>query len=214
MTKISNRLLALTQFVDKKDTIVDVGCDHGLLSIYLVENKLCKSVIASDVNQNALNNAINNIKKRKLNIPTFLSDGINNIPMKGLNTIIISGMGTSTIMHILSESDKIKNINKIIIQSNNNHEILRRFMNEMDYYMDKEIVIFDKGKWYITYSFIKSVYDNTEKELKYGYLSNDKYNKYMCDDLNKIIKKIPIFSINRWKKSVDLYKLKRAIKNK
>ena len=214
MTKISNRLLALTQFVDKKDTIVDVGCDHGLLSIYLVENKLCKSVIASDVNQNALNNAINNIKKRKLNIPTFLSDGINNIPMKGLNTIIISGMGTSTIMHILSESDKIKNINKIIIQSNNNHETLRRFMNEMDYYMDKEIVIFDKGKWYITYSFIKSVYDNTEKELKYGYLSNDKYNKYMCDDLNKIIKKIPIFSINRWKKSVDLYKLKRAIKNK
>ncbi|MGN1337661.1 MAG: tRNA (adenine(22)-N(1))-methyltransferase TrmK [Candidatus Coprovivens sp.] len=214
MTKISNRLLALTQFVDKKDTIVDVGCDHGLLSIYLVENKLCKSVIASDVNQNALNNAINNIKKRKLNIPTFLSDGINNIPMKGLNTIIISGMGTSTIMHILSESDKIKNINKIIIQSNNNHETLRRFMNEMDYYMDKEIVIFDKGKWYITYSFIKSVYDNTEKELKYGYLSNDKYNKYMCDDLNKIIKKIPIFSINRWKKSVELYKLKRAIKNK
>lgn len=214
MTKISNRLLALTQFVDKKDTIVDVGCDHGLLSIYLVENKLCKSVIASDVNQNALNNAINNIKKRKLNIPTFLSDGINNIPMKGLNTLIISGMGTSTIMHILSESDKIKNINKIIIQSNNNHETLRRFMNEMDYYMDKEIVIFDKGKWYITYSFIKSVYDNTEKELKYGYLSNENYNKYMCDDLNKIIKKIPIFSINRWKKSLELYKLKRAIKNK
>lgn len=214
MTKISKRLLALTQFVDKKDSIVDVGCDHGLLSIYLVENKLCKSVIASDVNQNALNNAINNISKRKLDIPTFLSDGIKDIPMKGINTIIISGMGTSTIMHILSDPSKITNIDKIIIQSNNNHEMLRRFMNEIDYYMDKEDVIFDKGKWYITYSFIKSVYDNSENELKYGYLSNDSYNKYMCDDLKGIIKRIPLFSINRWKKQLELCKLKRAIKNK
>ena len=39
MTNISKRLKSIVSFVDKDDSVVDVGCDHGLLSIYLVENK-------------------------------------------------------------------------------------------------------------------------------------------------------------------------------
>ncbi|MDE5889099.1 MAG: class I SAM-dependent methyltransferase, partial [Bacilli bacterium] len=75
MTKISKRLKAIAEFVSKKDSLVDVGCDHGLLSIYLVENECVKRVIASDINQNALNSAIKNIKIRNMNIDTVLSDG-------------------------------------------------------------------------------------------------------------------------------------------
>ena len=52
---------------------------------------LCKKVIASDVNQNALNSAIKNISLRKLDIETVLSDGINDVNLKGINTLIISG---------------------------------------------------------------------------------------------------------------------------
>ena len=90
MTRISNRLKAIVKFVDIKDKVVDVGCDHGLLSIYLYENKLVSKVIASDINKNALSSAINNIKKRNLDIETVLSDGINNVDMKGINTLVIS----------------------------------------------------------------------------------------------------------------------------
>ena len=68
MNKLSNRLNAIAQFVDKKDSVVDVGCDHGYLSIYLKEVIKVKKIIASDINQNALNSAINNIKKCNLNI--------------------------------------------------------------------------------------------------------------------------------------------------
>ena len=82
MTNISDRLKSITKFITKDDSIVDVGCDHGLLSLYLLENKLCKKIIASDVNQNALNNAISNFKKRKIKIETYLSDGIDNVPLK------------------------------------------------------------------------------------------------------------------------------------
>ena len=116
MNKLSNRLKAIVKFVDQKDSIVDVGCDHGYLSIYLVENKLVKKVIASDINQNALNSAINNIKKSNLDIETVLSDGIKDVNLKGINTLVISGMGTSTILHILSDSNKLKNINKLLLQ--------------------------------------------------------------------------------------------------
>ena len=45
----SKRIKALASDVSKKDTVLDVGCDHGYLSIYIKENKLCKEVYASDI---------------------------------------------------------------------------------------------------------------------------------------------------------------------
>ena len=37
--------------------VVDVGCDHGLLSIYIYLNKKNVSVIASDINEKPLKEA-------------------------------------------------------------------------------------------------------------------------------------------------------------
>lgn len=191
MNKISKRLLSLADFISKEDELVDVGCDHGLLSIYLIENKLCKRVIASDINQNALNNAIENIKKKNLNIETILSDGIDNIDLTNINTLIISGMGTSTILHILKDNSKLNSINKIIIQSNNEHEVLRKEMNNKNYYLKEEKILKDKNKWYITMYFIKSNKKNTKEEIEYGYLNNQEYIKFLLNKYTELLKIIP-----------------------
>ena len=37
---ISNRLMRIASYVDKKDKLIDIGCDHALLDIYLVKNKV------------------------------------------------------------------------------------------------------------------------------------------------------------------------------
>lgn len=212
MNKLSNRLKAIVKFVDKKDSIVDVGCDHGYLSIYLSQNKLVKKVIASDINQNALNSAINNIKKSNLDIETVLSDGIKDVNLKGINTLVISGMGTSTILHILSDSNKLKNINKLLLQSNNDHEDLRRNLNKIGYYLEDETYTFDKGKWYVTCKFVKSEHKNSEDVIKYGLLNNVEYNKYLLDYEEKIVKRIPWKSIKAKIKAILKYnKLKRTI---
>ena len=212
MTRISNRLKAIVKFVDIKDKVVDVGCDHGLLSIYLYENKLVSKVIASDINKNALSSAINNIKKRNLDIETVLSDGINNVDMKGINTLVISGMGTGTILHILEDNSKLNKVNKLIIQSNNDHEILRRKMNEKSYYLENEEYTYDKGKWYVTCKFVKSDNKNIESQIKYGFLSNSEYNDYLVLQENKIVKRIPWSSFKaKFKAKSKLKELKKAI---
>lgn len=212
MTRISNRLKAIVKFVDIKDKVVDVGCDHGLLSIYLYENKLVSKVIASDINKNALSSAINNIKKRNLDIETVLSDGINNVDMKGINTLVISGMGTGTILHILEDDSKLKKVNKLIIQSNNDHEILRRKMNEKGYYLENEEYTYDKEKWYVTCKFVKSDNKNIESQIKYGFLSNSEYNDYLILQENKIVKRIPWSSFKaKFKAKSKLKELKKAI---
>jgi len=212
VTKISKRLKAIAEFVTKKDSLVDVGCDHGLLSIYLVENKLAKKVIASDINQNALNSAIKNISSRNLDIETILSDGINDIDLKGINTLVISGMGTSTILHILKNEEKIKKIKKIIIQSNNDHELLRKNMNDKGFYLENEVYILDKNKWYVTCNFIRDEKKNSSEEIKYGFLDNIDYNNYILKYEKSIFKKIPWTSIKAKLEAFNKYKkLKKAI---
>ena len=214
MTKLSKRLNALVLFVSKNDSVVDVGCDHGYLSIYLRENNLVKNVIASDINKNALNNAINNINKKKLNIKTILSDGLENINLKNINTLIISGMGTNTILHILKDNTKLDKIHKLIIQSNNDYNILRKELNNKGYYLDKEEYTFDKNKWYITCLFIKSKKRNTKEEIEYGYLNNKDYNKYLLNKEKQIYKKIPFTQLKiKLLKLRKIIKLKKIVKN-
>lgn len=212
MTRISKRLKAITSYVAKDDKVVDVGCDHGLLSIYLIENNLVSIVIASDVNENALKNAISNIEKRNLHIKTVLSDGIEKIDLKDINTLIISGMGTSTILHILHDNKKLKKINKLIIQANNDHYILRENLNEKGYYLKEESYTYDKNKWYVTSLFVKSDNKNTIDVLKYGFLNNEDYNDYLLKKNYEILKKIPFSSFkakfNRFK---EIRNIKKAI---
>ena len=191
MNRLSKRLEVLASFIDKNDSLVDVGCDHGYLSIYLKEHNLCKNVICSDVNINALNNAKNNIIKSNLEIDSYLSDGIKDVPLDNINTIVISGMGSSTIIKILSDKKKLININKIVLQSNNDFGMLREYMNSIGYYMDKENIVFDKDKWYIIMNFIKNNKKNTDYEIEYGLLNNKDYVLYLINNYERILEKIP-----------------------
>ena len=205
MTNLSKRLASLVSFFNDKDRVVDVGCDHGYLSIYLKENNLVESIIASDVNENALNVAKENIKECGLDIPTVLSDGIDNVD--------ITGMGTATILHILEDGNKLKQINKIIIQSNNNHDILRRQMNKRGYYLSEEVAVYDRGKWYLSMLFIKSGKKNTDLELEYGLLNNRDYVRFLIDKYTRINNRIPDLE-DREENNKKIYHLKEILREK
>ena len=83
-----------------------------------------------------------------------------------------------------------RQLKKIILQTNNNYEELRRFMNSINYYLEKEEYVYDKGKWYIMMEYSISNKLNTEEELKYGYISKD-YAIYLIDNYKKICNRIP-----------------------
>ena len=102
--KISDRLKAIGDFINEDDKIIDIGCDHALLDIYLCEKYNKIKIIASDVHEGALNNAINNIEKTdfKDRIDLRLGDGLSIINADEINTVVISGMGFNTIKEILS----------------------------------------------------------------------------------------------------------------
>ena len=109
MININNRLKCVSSFVDSTASgIIDVGCDHALLDIYLLQKFPNLRVIASDINDGPLETAKKNILRFHLNekIELVKADGIECIK-DYVDTVIISGMGTETIIGILSK-DKSK----------------------------------------------------------------------------------------------------------
>lgn len=191
---ISKRLKAISSFLSSNDKVVDIGCDHGYLGIYATKKNLVSKITLSDININALNQARNNINKVNLNIETILSNGLDNIDTTNINTVVISGMGTKTILDILSNKEKLNNIDKLIIQSNNNLDILRESISNMGYKLIDEITIYDKDIWYVICLFIKDTncYIN-DTIIKYGLLKEDKlgYYEYLYNKYSLIYKDLP-----------------------
>jgi len=211
--KISKRLNTIASFIKNKSNVVDIGCDHAYLDIYLIKNKNCKC-IACDINENALNNAKKNIKNYDLidKIDNKLTDGINGINIKKTDTIVISGMGTNTIIHILSNK---KLSNNIIISSNNDIEKLRLFMMSINYYIFNEKFILDNNKPYIIINFKKDNKKYSKFEYKFGpiCLKDKEYLDYCIKKIKYIKSKIPNKYISRkLYLRYLIYKLKRELK--
>ena len=187
MIKLSKRLLSIANLVSDNSKVADIGCDHGLVSIYLAMNKQNISIIASDINQNALDNAIKNINKYHLEdkIKVCLSNGLDNINDE-IDTIIISGMGGHTIIDILTNNqEKLNTVNNIIIQSNNDIEYVRRKIVKLGYYISKEKLILDKNIYYTVILFTKGKKKYTNKEYYFGPILLKENSKIFIERKNK-----------------------------
>ncbi len=192
----SKRIKKLASLVDSNAFVIDVGCDHGLLDIYLTlyNNNKC---LACDINENALNSAKENIKKYNLDIETKLSNGLNDIDVKEHSTCVIAGMGTNLILSILS-NDKINKIDSLIIQTNNDYEELRKNVSKLGFYIEDEMAFKDKKIWYIIMKFKKGTKKYKKKEYILGPVLLNKSDKetieyFKCehDKYYKILKSIP-----------------------
>lgn len=219
MIRLSKRLAAIASLVPKDTNLLDIGCDHGLLEIYLWQNERCNKYISSDVNESALNNAKENILKYKANskIETRLGNGLSVINSSDMiDTVVISGMGAHTIIGILKyQIDKFK-IDTLIIQSNTKLEFLRKEITKLGYYIDSELIVEDNKKIYVIIRFKKGYKKYNKKELYFGpklMKENSElfqeYKRIELEKLNirkKLVPKRDIILRYKIKREINLYK--------
>lgn len=171
MNKLSKRLTAVASFVTDNCKVIDIGCDHGLLSIYLAQKYKNIQLIASDINKSALSSAIKNIKASGCEdcIETRLGRGLDVVEAEDIDTIILSGMGSNTIVGILKyDRPKLKNVGTIITQSNTDMYFLRKNITKIGYYIEDELLVEDKDIIYTVIKFKKGKRRYTYKELYLG----------------------------------------------
>lgn len=189
---IDDRLKSLIKYIDSEDLVIDIGCDHALIDIYLIKNNILNNIIISDISINALNQGILNIKKNKLDnkIDARCGNGLEVLnEFDNINTILISGMGTNTILKIL-DNKYLNKINKLIIQSNKDYYLLRKEITKLGFMISDEEVIVSNNKMYINIVFIRGNKKYTDIELKYG-ISNIKnkkiYYEYLINKYQNIL---------------------------
>jgi len=212
---ISKRLKVIGDLVPDNSFILDIGCDHALLDIYVVTKNKNVKAIASDINEGPLKQAKANIKKYNLEekIEIKKGDGLETYK-KEVDTLVLSGLGSTTIVDILSKKKEIlKDIKRLIISSNNDYYYLRKSIVNLGFKIIKEEIVYDKGKYYpiIVFEQGKEKYNNFE--LKYGpkllKQKNQVLKKYLEIQQNKLEK---IYNSLGNKYILKKIKIKREIK--
>lgn len=186
MNKLSLRLKAVSDLIEEGSKVIDIGCDHGLLDIYLTKNKKC-NCLATDISSTCLKKAQDNIKKYNLDIETKVTNGLDGIDYENYDYVVITGMGFKTIKKILDG----KYPNKLIIQSNNNIEELKYHLLRK-YKLIDERIVYENDFYYVILSFEKG-----KKRYRYAdYViglnkDNHEYINYLYNKYKSIYDKMP-----------------------
>lgn len=164
--ELSERLKTIALLVDECDCLVDVGTDHGYIPIFLIKNKMCNSIIASDINNGPLTKARHNILLEGLqdSIECRLGNGLSTVFPGEVQCAIIAGMGGNLIRDIINNNiDVVKQLSYAILQPIQNSEILREYLYNKGFNIIDEELCEEEGKFY---EIIKASYGNNTIELQ------------------------------------------------
>lgn len=148
---LSKRMQMVADMVTKGNVAADIGCDHGFVSIYLVEQGICPKVIAMDVNEGPLLRAKEHVLECGLDkqIDVRLSDGIDKLLKEEAESVFVAGMGGKLVIKILSDHlDKVKELKEVILQPQSDLHLVRHFLAEQGMSIVQEDMVEEAGKFY------------------------------------------------------------------
>ena len=173
---LSHRLQAIVDLLGEGGahygTVADVGCDHGWVSITLVQKGITDRVIASDVRPGPLERAKEHVAQYGLEekIETVLSDGLSHIGPHGygangdgpkqqkktvmtatsVDAAVIAGMGGMLICDILNECAGREALPQhLVLQPQLSWQEVRQCLRKHSYQILTEDMVKEDGKFYV-----------------------------------------------------------------
>lgn len=149
--ELSVRLKAVADSVCPARCCADIGCDHGFLSIYLVENGICERMIAMDVNAGPLKRASEHTEERNFAdiIDIRLSDGFQALEEGEAQEAVIAGMGGPLGLRILYEGrEKVCMMERIVLQLQSEPAVVRYVLKEWGFKTENEVIVEEDSKFY------------------------------------------------------------------
>lgn len=147
---LSYRLEYLTSFVGTPKSLIDVGCDHGLVCAKLSKNKKVKKLYLNDISEKCLEKAKQNIKmfgepkKCEFN----LGFGLSSFSELKVEECLIAGMGGEEIVKILNNKPKTLKIKKLSLQPATKMIYLKKWLSKNNFKIIKDEFFVDDGIYY------------------------------------------------------------------
>ena len=147
---LSPRLQAVAELVDQDARVIDVGTDHAMIPVWLVQTGRAVHVLATDIRSGPLENAAALVARTGAveSIRLLQTDGLTDIGPENGDTVIIAGMGGETIISILSAAPWTKENVRLILSPQSKKEDLRRYLTENGYCIHREQLVKDAGRVY------------------------------------------------------------------
>ena len=183
--QLSKRLSAIGEMVTEGNRLVDVGCDHGYLPVYLVMNHRIPGAIAADVGKGPLERAREHICRYHMQnyIETRLCDGLSGISAGEGDTLVIAGMGGPLMEKILSDNPEVRDsFQELILQPQSDIPHFRHFLMSNGYRITEEKMILEDGKFY---PMMKAIRDQKRNE-SWPPLE-EMFGKYLLQEKNPVL---------------------------
>ncbi len=168
--ELSQRLTAVSHFVEK-DTLADIGTDHGYVPIYLAKaGRICHG-IACDVKTGPLQKAKENIAQEGLSavIETRLGSGFAPLKPGEAKTVVMAGMGGMLMIDLLEAAeDVLEETEQLVLQPQLDIDQVRRALHRLGFFIAREEMVWEEGKFY-TILDARRGQDAAYGALDYGY---------------------------------------------
>jgi len=170
--RLTKRLRRIVDLCPKLERWADIGCDHGRTSCALILEKKAETVFAADISEPSLAKAgelsrLIGIGDRVL---LRLGDGFSPIRRDRVQGAVLSGMGGPLILDIFrAEPEVLAELEYMVISPQKYPERVRRFLNENGWYIEREAMVEEQGKYYPVLAVRKGTDEPyTEAELLTG----------------------------------------------
>lgn len=147
--QIDARLQAIAKFVPQGARLADIGTDHAYLPAFLLKEKKIAFAIAADVAAAPCKVAKTTLAMQGVSAVAQVrqGDGLKVLRPGECDTIVMAGMGGTTIMEILTASPEVaKSAKRLILQPMIAADKLRRFLEDEGYGIVAEDLVED-GKY-------------------------------------------------------------------
>ncbi|MGI6686593.1 MAG: tRNA (adenine(22)-N(1))-methyltransferase [Bacillota bacterium] len=149
--KLSKRLSAVAAMIPQGSVVADIGTDHGYLPAYLVMSGVSPYVIATDVNTGPLAAAENLISLLAIEkkIDLRLGDGFSVLRPEEAETLVLAGMGASTMVKIFEQTPLVlSKAKRLILQPMRGTDKIRLWLSKYGWEIQDEELVYEDQIFY------------------------------------------------------------------
>ena len=155
MIRLDDRLRGAFDMLRGAESVADIGCDHGKLTVALLLEGGCGRVIAGDISPDCLSKTQKAIERYGLRdrAQVRLGSGLSVLDPGECDAAAILGMGGELIAELLAASpEAAESMERLVLQPMSGIEELRLWLYENSYHVLADRVIPVGHRWYQLFS--------------------------------------------------------------
>lgn len=151
MIRLSQRLMAIAEQIPDGSRVADIGSDHALLPVYLIQSNRAVRAVAGEVNTGPYRAAARQVESAGLvgQIDVRLGDGLQVVQPGEVDVVVIAGMGGGLIRDILQAGGtRLDGVQRLVLQPNVGEELVRHWIVDEGWFLSAEQILEEDGLTY------------------------------------------------------------------